>query len=91
MIHARSEVKRRKEYLERAEQFLGEKHSLVWLVKQCLHDNPGQRPPTAELVTRLQDILGMLGRAKMSHSFSVFLLMSISLFVGDKTTIHSSW
>ena len=53
LIHARSEVKRRKEYLERAERFLGEKHSLVWLVKQCLHDNPGQRPPTAELVTRL--------------------------------------
>ena len=91
LIHARSEVKRRKEYLERAEQFLGEKHSLVWLVKQCLHDNPGQRPPTAELVTRLRDILGMLGRANMSHFFSVFLPMSISLFVGDKTTIHSSW
>ena len=80
LLHARSELKRRKEYLERAEQVLGEKHSLVWLVKQCLHDNPGQRPPTAELVTRLQDILGMLGKTKGCPIFSLFFSLCLSLF-----------
>ena len=56
-LHARSEVKRRQQYLDKAEQLLGEKHSLIVLVKQCLHNYPARRPQTAELVTRLQDIL----------------------------------
>ena len=54
-LHARSEVKRREQYLEKAEELLGEEHSLVVLVKQCLHNYPAQRPQTADLVTRLQD------------------------------------
>ena len=63
-LHARSEVKRREQYLDKAEQLLGEEHSLVVLVKQCLHNYPAQRPQTAELVMRLQDILGTLGGAE---------------------------
>ena len=63
-LHARSEVKRRQQYLDKAEQLLGEEHSLVVLVKQCLHNYPAQRPQTAELVTRLQGILGTLGGAE---------------------------
>ena len=71
LLHARSEVKRREQYLDRAEQLLGEKHSLVLLIKQCLHNSPAERPQTAELVTKLQ---GMLGGAKgrMSSFLSVF-------------------
>ena len=61
-LRARSEVKRRMKYLEKAEQKLGVKHSIVVLIKQCLHNDPAQRPSTAELETRLQDILSMLGR-----------------------------
>ena len=61
LLHARSEVKRRELYLDKAKKLLGGKHSLVVLVKKCLHNSPGQRPKTAELVTRLQDILGILG------------------------------
>ena len=60
-LHARSEVKRREQYLKKAEQLLGEEHSLVALVRQCLHNYPAQRPQTADLVTRLEGILGTLG------------------------------
>ena len=50
----RSEVKRRVQFVEAAEQLLSENQSLVALIKQCLHNNPAQRPRTGELVTRLQ-------------------------------------
>ena len=79
-IHARSEVKRRKEYLNKAEQLLGEENSLVVLVKQCLHNHPLQRPRTAELVTRLQDILGTLVRARGCPIFSLFFSLCLFSF-----------
>ena len=61
LLHARSEVKRREQYLDMAEELLGKDHSLVVLVKQCLHNYPAQRPRTADLGTRLQEILDTLG------------------------------
>ena len=54
---ARSEVKRRARFVEAAEQVLSENHSLVSVMKQCLHNNPAQRPRTGELVTRLQEMV----------------------------------
>ena len=59
-VHGRSEVARRKKYFDKAEQFCGEQHQLVDLVKQCLHNYPARRPRTAELVTTLQGILDTL-------------------------------
>ena len=59
---ARSEVKRRKQYLDKAEQLLKGKHAIVVLIKWCLHNDSAQRPPTAELEKRLQDILSMFGK-----------------------------
>ena len=68
-LHARSEVKRREQYLKKAEQLLGEEHPLVMLVKQCLHNFPAQRPQTTELMMRLQDTPDTLaGDDGMSHS-----------------------
>ena len=61
-VHGYSEVKRHEQYFDKAEQLFGVKHSIVVLIKQCLHNDPAQRPLTAELETRLQDILSMLGR-----------------------------
>ena len=61
-VHGRSEVKRREQYLDKAEQLLGRKHLVVVLIKKCLHNDPALRPLTEELETRLQDILSMLGR-----------------------------
>ena len=54
---ARSEVKRRARFVEAAEHMLSENHSLVAVMKQCLHNNPAQRPRTGELVTRLQEMV----------------------------------
>ena len=51
---ARSEVKRRGKFVEVAEQVLSGNNSLVAVMKQCLHNNPAQRPHTRELVTRMQ-------------------------------------
>ena len=56
-VHGRSEVKRRARFVEAAEQVLSENHSLVSVMKQCLHNNPAQRPHTGELVTRLQEMV----------------------------------
>ena len=56
-VRGRSEVKRRVQFVEAAEQLLSENQSLVALIKQCLHNNPAQRPHTGELVTRLQEML----------------------------------
>ena len=67
-LHARSEVKRRKEYLDKAEQLVGKKHSLVVLIKQCLHNDPALQPRTTELVTRVQS----------THTLPLSLSLSLS-------------
>ena len=56
---ARSEVKRREEYMKSAEKLLSVNHSLVAVIKQCLHNVPTQRPRTGELVTRLNEIISL--------------------------------
>ena len=56
-VHGRSEVKRREGAVEAAEQLLSEYHTLVAMMKKCLHNNPAQRPRTGELVTRLQEMV----------------------------------
>ena len=56
-IRGRSEVKRREKFVEAAEQLLSENHSLVVMMKRCLHNNPAQRLRTGELLTRLQEML----------------------------------
>ena len=53
-VHGHSEVKRRERSMEAAEHLLSENHLLLTLIKQCLHNNPAQRPSTNELLTRLQ-------------------------------------
>ena len=55
-LTARTEVKRRKEFVEGAEQLLSKSHSLLNLIKQCLHNQPAQRPRTRELVTELSEM-----------------------------------
>ena len=79
-LHARSEVKRRKWYLDMAEELLGKEHSLVVLVKQCLQNHPAQRPRSAELETRLQNILDTLGWTN-GRPLSIFLPPSFSFYL----------
>ena len=56
-LHCRSEVKRREVFVEKAGHLLSENHSLVAVIKQCLHNNPALRPRTGELLTRLQEMV----------------------------------
>ena len=56
-VRARSEVKRRWQFVEAAELLLSENQSLVTLMKLCLHNSPAQRPHTGELLTRLQEMM----------------------------------
>ena len=44
-------------YIELLETHIGSFHpTLVQLVKQCLHNDPRQRPTTEDLLTRLQGL-----------------------------------
>ena len=52
----RTEVQRRDEYIKLLHKQLGEQHPLVLLVKQCLDDEPSERPSAQELLQQLEDI-----------------------------------
>jgi len=56
-VCARSEVKRREQFVEAAKQLLSENQALVAMIKQCLHNNPAQRPCARELLTRLTEVI----------------------------------
>ena len=51
---ARSEVERRRDYIQPLHGQLGEEHSLVQLVHQCLHNAPARRPSAEELLQQLE-------------------------------------
>ena len=86
ILRAHSEVKRREQHLHKAELLLGGGHSLVILVKQCLHNKPAQRPRTAELVTRLQDILGS-AKGMISLYLPSFLLSDLAHYAFTEYTL----
>ena len=50
---ARTEVQRRDEYIKLLHKQLREQHPLVLLVKQCLDDEPSERPSAQELLQQL--------------------------------------
>ena len=80
---ARSEVKRRTQFVEAAEQLLSENQSLVALIKQCLHNSPAQRPRTGELLTRLQEMIASGEKSPLPFS----------LFSGSQTNpqLYCGW
>ena len=47
---------RRQESVKVAEQMLGEKHTLVILIRGCLHNNAALRPHTEEIVAKLTSV-----------------------------------
>ena len=72
-LHGRSEVKRREHFVVKVDQMLSEKRPLAVLIKQCLHNNPAQRPHTEQLLARLQEMetpgeLGIFCSLAFSHS-----------------------
>ena len=57
MIRGRSELERRWRYIELLESLVNPLHpGLVQQVKQCLHNVPGQRPSTDELLATLKSM-----------------------------------
>jgi len=59
-VYAHSEVKRRRQYLDKAEDHLKRKHAVLVLIKQCLHNDSALRPQIAELQRTLENMLSML-------------------------------
>jgi hypothetical protein len=57
IVQGMSELKRRGQSVEAAEQLLPENHSLLAVMKLCLQNLPGRRPSSAELVTRLSEMV----------------------------------
>ena len=52
----RSEVERRRDYIQPLCEQLGEQHPLLQLVCQCLHNSPAQRPSAEELLQQLEAV-----------------------------------
>ena len=50
----RSEVERRREYIQLLHEQLPQRHPLVQLVHQCLHNTPARRPSAEELLQQLE-------------------------------------
>ena len=53
---ARSEVERRRNYIQQLHGQLGEDHPLVRLVHQCLRNIPNQRPSAEEVLQQLEAV-----------------------------------
>ena len=61
-IAARSEIDRRIDYIEKIHHEFGRHHPLVLMIKQCLHDDPRQRPTLDEVLQRLDE-----AKIKLAH------------------------
>ena len=79
-LHARSEVKRRENSIKLAEHLLSEDHSLVTVIKQCLHNNPAQRPRTGELMIKLREMMTSGNWSPLPPSIPPSLPLSLLLF-----------
>ena len=53
---ARREVDRRERYFEMLKVMVGPTHTVVQLVRDCLHNAPDVRPRAIDLLHRVQDI-----------------------------------
>ena len=83
-VVGRSEVERRREYIEQLEKQLynGEHHPLTQMVKQCLQNAPSRRPTTEQLVSELQrvraDVEGAYGElAKLDAVRQVVIMKTL--------------
>lgn len=60
-LRARTEVDRRRRYIDIMHSNLGHDHCLVALIERCLHNNPKERPSANRLVSELGQMLGEIG------------------------------
>ena len=80
-LHARSEVKRRENSIKLAEHLLSENHTLVTVIKQCLHNKPARRPHTGDLVKKLSEMMtsGMWSPASYTAQILIYIGSSESV------------
>ena len=76
---ARSELERRRDYIQPLHSQLGEQHPLVQLVHQCLSNNPARRPSAEELLQRLEAVRAQIGRSHGSYDLKVLQLAMMSV------------
>ena len=81
-LFGRSEVERRDEYIQLLHQQLGEHHPLVQLVKQCLEDEPSERPSAEELLWQLE---GM--RAQIEDPYEHLTKLEAMKLLGQKEAV----
>lgn len=60
-LRARTEVDRRRRYIDIMHTSLGHDHHLVALIERCLHNNLKERPSANRLVSELEQMLGEIG------------------------------
>jgi len=68
---ARSELERRRDYIQPLHWQLGEQHPLVQMIHECLHNNPAQRPSAKELLQQLEAMRAQIVRSHSSYNFKV--------------------
>ena len=61
-VLGRTEVERRRDYIQPLCEQLGEQHPLLRLVCQCLHNTPAQRPSAEELLQQLEAVRPQIER-----------------------------
>jgi len=76
---ARSELERRRDYIQPLYSQSGEQHPLVQLVHQCLRNNPARRPSAEELLQRLEAVRAQIRRSNGSYNFKVLQLAMMSV------------
>ena len=62
-VLGRTEVERRRDYVQSLCEQLGEQHPFLQLVCQCLHNIPAQRPSAEELLQQLETVRPQIERA----------------------------
>ena len=86
----RSEVERRRDYIQPLHGQLGEEHPLVQLVHRCLHNTPARRPSAEELLQQLEavraQIEGQYGHIVKVDMEKVRLIREKVRALGEKDT-----
>ena len=87
VLHARSEIERRQPFVEKAEQLLSSNHSLLKLIKQCLHNNPKERPCTGKLLTTLQEMAtpGNCLSTMLSSKYTLYVTIALVKVEADSS------
>ena len=64
-------MERRTDYIQPLREQLGERHSLLQLVCQCLHNTPAQRPSAEELLQQLEAVRSQIRETYGSQQVKV--------------------